>query len=434
MSRPDHAWGAVRPVMLGILATTMLLIGFLGWTMTARIAGAVVVRGQVEVDQNRQTLQHPDGGVVDAILVTDGDRVAVGQPLLRLEGAFLLSEQALVEGQFLEALARQGRLEAERDGGAVPIFRAPPPGLSVHPPEAQNHFDGQARLLEARARTFAHLIEQLERRQDQARAQLAGLMTQRAALTRERGLLLEELAGQEQLLEQGLVQAARVVALQRDLARLDGREGALAAEAAQVEGRITEIGLEIVTRDAARREAAEAELLDLGIRLMELAERRRVLAERILRLELRAPVAGIVHGLSVNTPRAVLRPAEPVMQIVPSDRPLVLAVRVAPTDIDHVFIGQEVTVLIHAQTHGATPELRGTVARVSGDAFHDERAGLSHFRVEIALETLQHRQSGAPMLMPGMQAEAFLRTRERTPMEYLTQPLTDHFRRAFRES
>ncbi|MFN3953970.1 MAG: HlyD family type I secretion periplasmic adaptor subunit [Pararhodobacter sp.] len=433
MSR-DESWSVARYLWLGGLAMVVLIGGVVGWGMHTSIAGAVVVTGQIEVEQNRQVVQHPDGGVVAAILIAEGDLVDAGQPLLRLDGALLLSELAIVEGQYFEALARQARLGAERDG--TDILRFPDPLLlaMAERAEAREQAEGQRRLFAARAETLARQVEQLERRQEQARAQLDGLSAQNEALRTEAALLAAELDTQERLQAQGLTQSARVTALQREAARLDGQLGNIAAEIAQVHGRITEIALQIVTLESSRREEAEAELRETGARVLELAERRRSLAERIERLELRAPVSGQVYGLQITTPRAVLRAAEPVLHIVPRDRPLLLSVRIAPADIDQVFVGQEASVMFPALSMRDLPELRGVVTLVSADAFLDDRMGSSFYRAELVLSDEARGHLGERPLLPGMPVEAFIRTEARTPLDYLTRPLTDYFMRAFRES
>lgn len=427
-------WNALRPLMIGVLAAIVLVAGFGGWAVTATLSGAVVVSGQIEVEHNLQVVQHPDGGVVEAVLVSEGARVEAGQVLLRLEGSLLESELAIVDSQYFEALARQSRLNAEREG--LETLRFAPPLLAAMASRADARViaDGQRRLFDARRGTLAQQVAQLERRREQNLAQLDGLAAQRSATAREADLVQTELTAQETLLAQGLVQGARVSALQRDTARMEGALGAITAEIAQVHGRITEIALQVVALEATRREEAEGDLRELGIRILELAERRRALRDFIARLELRAPVGGRVHGLQITTPRAVLRPAEPLLQIVPDDRPLVLSVRIMPGDIDQVFVGQQALVLFPAFSLRNTTDLRGTVTLVSADAFLDERLGQRYFRAEIALAAEAREQLGDTVLVPGMPVEAFIRTGERTAFDYLTRPLTEHLFRAFRES
>jgi len=427
-------WSARGPLLTGFLAILLLVAGFGGWAVAARIAGAVIASGRVEVEQNRQAVQHPDGGVVAAVLVTEGAEVAAGDVLVRLDGALLRPELAIVETQVFEILARRGRLEAERDAADAPRFPPELVAAAATRPEVAALMEGQAGLFAARRATLARQIDQLGRRSGQAAAQIEGIDAQLAALATQEGLIAEELAAQQGLLDRGLAQAGRVLALEREAARLQGLRGELAAARAQTGERMAEIALEITRLHARRQEEALAELRDLGYRELELAERRRVLAERIDRLEIRAPLAGTVLGLQVTTPRAVVRAAEPLMFLVPRDRPLVIAARVDPADIDQVRIGQRVVLVFPAFSRRNEPDVFGEVAMVSADAFTDERTLASFYRAEIVLAAGEAGKLAGHTLLPGMPVEAFIETEMQSPLAYLLRPLAVYFRRAFRES
>lgn len=422
------------PVLLGLLALALLLGGFGLWSVTTRIAGAVVASGQVEVEQNRQVVQHPDGGVVAEILVKDGDLVAAGAPLVRLDGTLLASELAIVEGQFFEILARRGRLEAERDDARTIRFPDELVRAAGASPAIAALMTGQQRLFAARAETEANEIDQLQRRRAQIANQIDGIAAQRAAADSQLALIGKELADLTGLLDRGLTQAGRVLALEREQARLQGVAGELDAARAEAEGRMTEIDIEMLKRGSTRREDANAQLRDLGYRELELAERRRALTEQIDRLEIRAPVSGIVHALQVTTPRAVIRPAEPVLHLVPQDRPLVIAARVAPIHVDEVRVGQEVALRFAALDSRTTPELFGQVSRISADALADEATKAAYYRTEVVLAPGELAKLDGHAIIPGMPVEVFIRTGERTPLAYLVKPLAEYFNRAFRES
>ncbi len=422
------------PVLLGLLALALLLGGFGLWSVTTRIAGAVVAAGQVEVEQNRQVVQHPDGGVVTEILVKDGDLVAAGAPLVRLDGTLLASELAIVEGQFFEILARRGRLEAERDDAGTIRFPDELARAAGASPAVAALMTGQERLFAARAETEANEIHQLQRRRAQIANQIDGIAAQRTAADSQLALIGKELAALTGLLDRGLTQAGRVLALEREQARLQGVAGELDAARAEAEGKMTEIDIEMIKRGSTRREDANAQLRDLGYRELELAERRRALTEQIDRLEIRAPVSGIVHALQVTTPRAVIRAAEPVLHLVPQDRPLVIAARVAPIHVDEVRVGQEVALRFAALDSRTTPELFGQVSRISADALADEATQAAYYRTEVVLGPGELAKLGGHAIIPGMPVEVFIRTGERTPLAYLVKPLAEYFNRAFRES
>ncbi len=434
MNEPAKTPPARAPILLGAVALTLLVGGFGLWSVTTEIAGAVVAGGQVEVEQNRQVVQHPDGGVVAKILVKDGDLVAAGAPLIQLDGTLLTSELTIVEGQFFEILARRGRLEAERDDAATITFPTELTNFAQSRPEIAALMKGQERLFSARAETEANEIDQLQRRRGQIASQIDGITAQRASADSQLRLIDAELTDLKQLLDRGLTQASRVLALEREKARLEGSVGELDASRAEAEGRVTEIDIEILKRGSTRREDANSQLRDLGYRELELAERRRSLIEQIDRLDIRAPVAGIVHALQVTTPRSVIRAAEPVLYLVPQDRPLVIAARVAPIHVDEVRIGQEVTLRFAAFDSRTTPELFGQVSRVSADALVDEASKTSYYRAEVVLDPGELSKLDGHTIIPGMPVEVFIRTGERTPLAYLVKPFAEYFNRAFRES
>lgn len=427
---PNKRWSTKGPMTLGLLALLVLVGGFGTWSVMAQITGAVITSGQIEVDRNRQVIQHPDGGVVDSILVQEGDTVAKGDTLIRLDASLLKSELAVVEGQLFEILARRGRLEAERDGATKLMFDP----LLNEAPQGDALIAGQVRLFEARLESKQRAEEQLQQQRAQITSQLAGITAQQTALTTQGALIQEELADQQKLLSQQLIQASRVLGLQREEANLLGRVGELTASAAQAAERGTEIEIQILSLATTRREEAITRLRDLQYNELELSERRRTLVQQLDRLDLRAPVSGVVYGMQVFAEQSVIRPADPVMFLVPQDRPLVIATKVQPTDIDQIHLGQEVTLRFSAFDQRRTPELLGTVTLVSADIFQDEATQMSFYQAEVQLSEGEAEKLPDDMvLIPGMPVEAFVRTEDRSPMDYLLKPLADYFAKAFRE-
>lgn len=436
MSQETDLPGFLRargPLWLGSLTLVVLLGGFGLWSVTTTISGAIIASGRIEVEQHRQVVQHPDGGVVAEILVSEGNFVQVGDILLRLDGTLIQSELGIVESQLFEARARRARLEAERDGLEDMVIAGELYTLASTNPDAAEQLDGQRRLFAARAETTARTLEQLDRRKEQILSQIDGIDAQFNALNTQLMLIAEELADQQSLRDRGLTQAARVLSLQREEARLAGLLGELTASRAQAEGRITEIELQALGLVAQRREEASSQLRDIGTTELQLIQRQRALAEQVARLDIRAPASGRVLGLQVTTPRAVLRPADPVAFIIPQDRPLIITVQVAPIHIDEVHVGQPVKLMFPAFSMRSTPDVFGQVAVVSADALTDQVTGASYYRAEISLDPTEAARLGQTLL-PGMPVEAFIQTRDRRPLAYLVQPLTDYFMQAFRES
>ncbi len=426
-------WSARGPMVLGLLCLLVLVGGFGAWAATTYIAGAVIATGRVEVAQNRQIVQHPDGGVVAEILVDEGDRVERDQLLVRLDPDEMESELAVIEGQLLEVLARRARFEAEEAEADSLTFD--PLLLETDNPVAQELMEGSESLFRARLETAEREIEQLRRQQDQTADQIDGIRAQQAAIDQQLELVAQELESQQSLLDRGLAQSARVLELESEEASLEGRRGELAASLAQAEGKITELEISILRIQSQRREEASSALRDLNFNQIELSEQRRALLVRLDRLDIRAPVAGVVYGLTVFTPRSVIRPADPLLYLVPQDRPLEIATQVEPIHVDQVHVGQEVQLRFSAFDQRETPELRGRIVQVSADAFQDEQARTSYYRANIEIEEGELAKLPEGMtLLPGMPVEAFIRTGERTPLSFLTKPLADYFAKAFRES
>lgn len=431
-SQPNN-WSLRRPLMLGAIGIIVLFVGFGGWAAYSSIAGAVVAPGQVEVDQQRQIVQHLDGGVVKEILVREGESVDAGQTLIRLDGTLLTTELAIVEGQYFELLARRGRLEAERGDFEEITFAEELLEFAKTSDDVNKMVAGQESLFKARKDTLAQSLDQLAKQSDQVTAQIVGIDAQLVALERQRELIAEELVNQESLLERGLAQASRVLALQREAASIDGQIGELQASRAEAETQQIELNVQRLRMTAERREEAETELRDLGYRILELVEKRRGLAEQISRLELKAPTAGIVYDLKVTTPQSVIRPADPLLYIIPQDRPLVVSARIATINVDELQIGQPVNLRFSAFSSRTTPEIKGELSRISADALIDEATKAPYYRAEVTIPLVELEKLGDLALVPGMPVEVYVQTGERSPLAYLTKPLADYFNRAFRE-
>lgn len=426
-------WSARFPLTVGIIGLLILVGGFGTWAVTTKISGAIIASGRIEVDQNRQIVQHPDGGVVEEILVQEGDLVEPGQILIRLDSKLLRSRLLIAEGQLYELMSRRGRLEAERDDTADPVFDDELLQAAAERMDVADLVAGQRRLFLARGESTARETEQLEKRRGQIRNQIQGIGAQKKSTARQIQLIQKELISQQTLLDRGLAQASTVLALQRAAANLDGTLGELIASEAQAEGRITEIDIEILKLDTRRREEAITRLRDLQYRELELAEQRRALIEQLARLDISAPVSGIIYGMQVHTIRSVIRPADPVLYLVPQDRPLVIAARVETIHIDKIFVGQSVTLRFSALDQRLTPELFGTVTLISADAFEDANGQISFYRAEIALNDGEmDKLPEDTALIPGMPVETFIRTDDRSPMSFLIKPLADYFTKAFR--
>lgn len=434
MSQEREQWSVRMPVFVGGIALLMLVGGFGYWAFTSQLAGAVVTSGTLEVDQKRQVVQHPDGGVVTEILVDEGDKVEAGDSLILLDDTLLKSELTIVEGQLYELMARRARLGAERDKSETIEFDERLLAAADQSETIRDVVDGQTSLFNTRKISIEQEVSQLQKRQQQIGNQIEGLDAQKEALVSQLQLIKEELGDQQILLDKGLAQASRILALRREEAGLKGRIGELIASRAESEGRITELDIQILRIETQNIEESISRLRDLRYQEIELMERRNSILERLNRLEIRSPVAGIVYGLQVFAERSVLQAAQPVLYVVPNDSPLIISARINTINVDEVFPGQPVRLRFSSFNSRTTPELDGQVMKVSPDAFTDEATGQSYYLAEISLLDGELAKLEDLEIVPGMPVETFIQTQPRTPIAYLVQPFMEYFNKAFRES
>ncbi len=429
----DRRWSARVPLTIGFLAILTLSLGVGLWAVRTEIAGAVIANGVIEVENERQVVQHPDGGVVEKIRVREGDRVSAGDILIELDGTFLTSELAVIEGQLAEVFARSKRLEAERDGSETIEFDEAPIFATVTKDEVTGLIGGQRALFTARLSRLKLEDQQLARQQSQIGRQIEGFQAQLNAIERQLELIKEELTDVETLFAQGLVQAVRLRELLRIEAELEGEIGALNAQMAEAETRISTLEIEKLRLIDNQREAAITELRDLSVTERELKERSGALVERLGRLQIIAPVSGTVFGSRVFAEQSVVQPAEPVLFIVPDDQPLHVSARIDPVDVDQIYAGQEVALVFSAFSRRETPEGSGSIRLVSADAATDDATGFTFYEAVITIDDAPFVASDGLDLVPGMPVEAYIKTEDRTPLTYLVQPLSVYFSRAFRE-
>ena len=427
-------WSAAVPMWTGMTGVAALIAVLGVWGNFATISGAVIASGMIQVESLRQVVQHPDGGVVDSIEIKEGDFVTAGQVLIKFDDTFLQSERTIISAQLEEIRARQARLVAERDEAASVTFEDALLEKAERDPETLEFLDGQERLFFARKESLDKEVAQLNERKVQIDSQIGGANAQLSALKKQIGFILEELVDQQSLLEKGLAQASRVLSLQREEARLQGSVGKLEASIARGQAQKIETDIQILQLTNRRREEAITALRDLGYNEIELSERLISLDETLSRMDIRAPMSGIVHGLTVHALRSVVRPADPILYVVPTGSPLVISSRIEAIHVDQVFVGQDAALRFSTFDQRTTPEIFGKITKVSADVFRDEVTGISYYTAEILPNEGEIERLGTVELLPGMPVEAFIKTTDRTPLSYLIKPFTDYFKRAFRES
>lgn len=419
-------------IRTGCLALALLIAGFFSWAGFVPISGAVVAAGQIDVEKSRQVIQHPDGGRIAAILVTEGQEVRAGQGLVRLDSHADEAALSLTESQLARVLAEKGRLLAERDSTQTMAFVPALAGLIARHPDLFALVREQEALFQSRRDSLATEAATLAAQEREVVTEIAGLTIQAAANGRQLALLNQGARRQSELLEKGLAQLAHVSDLQREIARLDGIAGSLQTARAQAEEHGTNAVLQALQLKRSLRADALARLRDISGDIDQLTDRCRQLRTRIATAEVRSPLDGRVLNLQFTSVSAVVRPAEPILYIIPSHRPLVVEARIAPTDIDQVSPGQRASLRVAAFDSRTTADMTGRIISLSADSLTDGAHGQSFYRAEIELDPQGGTIQTSARLLPGMPVEVFLRTTDRTALSLLTEPLTLFFRRAFR--
>lgn len=429
---PDYGASLRRQQMVGF-AVIAVFAGTLGvWSIATRLNGAVATSGQFVVASEVKKVQHPTGGVVGELLVKDGDHVQAGAVVLRLDQTIARTNVQIVTKQLNELAVRVARLEAERDSL---------PALSISPElEARRDKPEIARLIAAETRLFNLRRDAMKGQQSQLRKRIAqrndeirGLKAQQAAKEREAAIISTELVGVQRLYERNLIQLTRLSQLQRQQASVEGERGQLTAAIAQSQGSIAETELQIIQIEVDQRAEALKELREIQAREAELVERRTAAADQLRRIDLRAPSSGTIHQLAVHTVGGVLAAGEPAMVIVPDADDLQLEARVAPSDIDQIVPGKTARVKIQAGNQSSNPELSGSVIRISADVTRDEPQGAAYYTIRIAVPRSEVERLAPIKVIAGMQAEAFVETVQRTPIDFLLKPISDRLAHAFRE-
>ncbi len=415
---------------LGFLTLTGV---FGGWAVGTEIVGAVIAQGSLVVETSLKKVQHPVGGVVSELMVRDGDRVKAGDVVMRIDATMTRANLAIVVKSLDQFTARKARLEGERDRAASVVF---PQSLRDRAGDAEvlAMMNAEQRLYEDRRAVRESKKRQLEQRVRQLRDEISGLEAERAANVREQGMVDEELIRFRSLQERGLLDKSRLSTLERQATDIDGDIGRLRAGIAGIEAKISETALQILQIDEQWSEEVGSDLREMDARIGEYVERRVAAEDQLKRVDILAPQDGVVHQLAVHTVGGVIAPGEQIMMIVPEVDKLVVEAKVAPQDIDQIFYGQVTNLRFSAFNQKTTPEITGTVERISADVTVDQRTGASYYLVRVATSQEQIKRLGEFSLMPGMPVEAFITTGERSVLSYFLKPLLDQANRTFRQA
>lgn len=430
---PPTSGDLIHRYLTAAAVVALLLIGAVGgWAATTELAGAVIAQGLLVVDSNVKKVQHPTGGVVGEIRVRDGDRVKSGDIVVRLDETQTRANLAIVTKSLDEFAARRARDEADRDDAEVVVF--PKELLNrMDEPDVAHAVNGERRLFEITRKARGGLKDQLKERILQLIEEISGLETQKNARIDQIEWIKKELDGIRDLWKRNLIPYARLTTLEREASRLDGERGQLIAQIAQVKGKINEIRLQIIQVDQNMAAEVGKDLAEIRAKIAELIERKVTAEDQLKRIDIRAPQDGVVMQSTVHTVGGVIMPGDPIMLIVPETDVLMVEAKIAPQDIDEIRLGQTAVLRLAAFNQRTTPELNGTVSRVSADVSQDQKTGAYYYTVRVSVPDNEFSRLEGLKLIPGMPVDAFIESGKRTVISYLVRPLSDQIARTFRE-
>lgn len=422
-----------RPKLLGYLVLLVFFGGFGSWAALSPLASAAVSPGVVSPDGSRKTIAHLEGGIVRAIGVREGEPVQAGTMLVTLEDIRARAEFEALQERLVHLVTLEARLLAEleeRQRIERPAELARFAAASVRPALL-----AQQRLLASRRASFAGQEQILGQRIKQLEAEIAGLRQVIAAQDEQLALISEEVATVADLLDKGLGNKPRLLALQREGAEIRAEQAANRASIARHEQAIGETRIRLLTMHEELRESVSEELSSVRSELAtvrsQLPSREDVLARTVIT----APIDGTVVDLRVTTETGVVQPGEPLLDLVPQQAELIIDARVRPTDMDTVRAGQSAQVVLSAFAQRTLPRITGRLRSISADRLIDERSGEPYFLAKVAVDQDELARIAPELeLTPGMPAEVMILTGERTLLDYLLRPFVQSITRSFRES
>jgi HlyD family secretion protein len=419
------------PVMIGYAILLVFCLGLGSWAAVTPLAEAAIAPGVIKVEGTRRTIQHFEGGIVRELLVRDGAEVRRGQVLMRLDQPQALQQTETLRSQRWALLAQDARLVAELDGATDIAF--PPELAGANAARATDAINGQRALFEARRIALETQLTVLGARIEQFEATIRSAQSQREAQTRMLALLKAEEQNTDTLLRQGLARLPQLLAIQRQVASVEGNIADIGSQIERSRAQIAESEREMRRLRDTRAQEVSAEMREVRVRLAEAEERLRAAEDVSTRLEIVAPEDGTVLNQRFFTVGAVVRPGDPVFDLVPRGDRLVAEVNVQPNDIESIHPGLMAEVRLPGFKQRLVPFLHGHVTFVASDVTNDERRGLSYYRVNIEIDDAQLAALEGVQLRPGMMVEAMIQTGSRSFGRYLMQPVLDSFHRSFRE-
>lgn len=420
-------------IVSGIIVILIIFVGGGAWATLTKISGAVIAPGVFGVESKNKTVEHLEGGIVEEIFVRNGDVVEAGDPLVRLDDTHFRANLNIVSNNLLELLAREARLKAELQDAESISF--PEEVL-----QAEDSAQAYQIIADKIALFEAHRDARFGQKQIMAQqiihleAQILGLEAQMGAVSEQSQILEGNIQRKEEAAQSGVIAQDAMELLQRQLLQVQGEVGGLQSSIARIRSTITQTELQILQIDIDLRENVQAEMREVSNRIAELREQKISYENNMRRTLILAPVSGLVHNLTTYTLGGVVAPAAPIMQIIPANDRLIIEARISTTDVDQISIGQEASVLLIAFDSRTTPRLNATVTNISAAQLIDPTTNAPYFTLEIEIPKSELlRLSADQVLLPGMPAETYITTGERSPLDYFLKPLMIQISRAFKE-
>jgi len=413
-----------RYVIGGIAVIIFFFGGLLAWAMFLPFYGAVIAPGIVKVSGNKKIVQHLEGGIVDKVFVKEGDKVKKGQVLIRLKSEKINAQIDLLQGKLDFKLAERARLKAE--SLMKEKIRWPEELLKRrNDPKVKAVIEEEEAIFLSRRKDLLNKISLYNKQISQLEKQKQGVMAQLIAQKKIYRALKEELTAKEDLFKKKYLDKTQILELRRKLAEAKGKKESLFHTLAELDQKIEQIRLQILNEKNRYKEQAVSELRKVTDEIFSLKEQLRPLLDAKKRLDITAPIDGIVLNMRVHPGESrVIKPGEPLMEIVPENSELILEAKVKPRDITKVYVGQKARVQLTAFDRRSTPPVDAKVVYVSADQLSSRtpKGIYSYYEVHLQVNENELKKYGA-YLYPGMPAVCYLTTKKRTIIDYLLEPI-----------
>ena len=427
-------WRLMLRVGVGVIVFTFVVLG--GWSAVARLDSAVVADGAIAIESNRKTIQHLEGGIVREVLVRDGDTVHQGDTLVRLDPTRNEATDKGYRQQLAIASALQARLKAQSDMADTIEFSAEVTALKDDPFIDNAMRDNQSQF-DNRRQSLLRGVQVLEKQIAQAKSEIAQAMVDQETAQKQIESINLELPNLKSLLERGLVALPRVTTLERQDMVVKGQLETAKVSAIKADEKVGEFNARINQLEQDYRQEGANSLPDVRKVISDARLQLTIASDVLQRIDIKAPVTGTVQQLKVFTIGGVIRPGDPILDIVPSSDTLVVRAKVLPIDVDRILTGEKVEVRVPQFMKFELRPIEGVVRSVSRDSIADVPNGTgpapNYFAVEVAVDRSSIPEEIWDRMIAGMTVDTIIRTQERTVLSYLVAPLRNRLAKSMHE-